>query len=52
MAEPWGVYYDNFEENWPRYNGTALYPVDNKFALAKVMAQRPAITWTNVDHDI
>ena len=20
----WGVYYENFEENWPRYNGTAL----------------------------
>ena len=23
-GEPWGVYYDNFEDNWPRYNGIAL----------------------------
>ena len=21
----WGVYHDNFEENWPWYNDTALY---------------------------
>ena len=24
-GELWGVHYENFEENWPRYNGTALY---------------------------
>ena len=24
-GELWGVYYENFEEYWPRYNGTALY---------------------------
>ena len=24
-GELWGVYYENFEENGPRYNGTALY---------------------------
>ena len=24
-GELWGVNYENFEENWPRYNGTALY---------------------------
>ena len=24
MEELWGVYYANFEENWPRYNDTAL----------------------------
>ena len=24
-GELWGVYYDNFKENWPRYNGTTLY---------------------------
>ena len=23
-GELWGVCYENFEENWPRYNGTAL----------------------------
>ena len=23
-GELWGVSYENFEENWPRYNGTAL----------------------------
>ena len=23
--ELWGVCYDNFEENWLHYNGTALY---------------------------
>ena len=23
----WGVYYENFGENWPRFNGTALYLV-------------------------
>ena len=23
-GELWGVYYENFEENGPRYNGTAL----------------------------
>ena len=21
----WGVYYENLEKNWPRYNITALY---------------------------
>ena len=26
-GELWGVYYENFEENWPRYNGTVLYCV-------------------------
>ena len=24
-GELWGVYYKEFGENWPRYNGTALY---------------------------
>ena len=24
-GELWCVYYEDFEENWPRYNGTALY---------------------------
>ena len=24
-GELWGVCCENFEENWPRYNGTALY---------------------------
>ena len=24
-GELWGVYYENFEENWPCYNGTAMY---------------------------
>ena len=24
-GELWGVCYENFEENWSRYNGTALY---------------------------
>ena len=24
-VELWGVCYENFEENLPRYNGTALY---------------------------
>ena len=23
--ELWGVCYENFEENWPCYDGTALY---------------------------
>ena len=26
-GELWGIYYEEFEENWPRYNGTALYYV-------------------------
>ena len=25
MGESWGVFCKDFEENWPRYNGTALY---------------------------
>ena len=25
MGKLWGVYYEDFEENWPCYNGTALY---------------------------
>ena len=25
MGELWGVYYKDFEENWPRFNGTALF---------------------------
>ena len=24
-GELWGVFHEYFEENWPRYNGTALY---------------------------
>ena len=24
-GELWGVYYEKFKENWPRYNDTALY---------------------------
>ena len=24
-GELWGVYRDDLGENWPRYNGTALY---------------------------
>ena len=24
-GELWGVYYENFEETWPRYNGITLY---------------------------
>ena len=24
-GEPWGVSCEDFGENWPRYNGTALY---------------------------
>ena len=24
-GELWGIYYEDFGENWPRYNGTALY---------------------------
>ena len=24
-GEIWGVFCEDFEENWPRYNGTALY---------------------------
>ena len=27
--EIWGVYYENFEENWLRYNGTAMYLCQN-----------------------
>ena len=23
-GEQWGVYYEYFEDNWPRFNGTAL----------------------------
>ena len=26
-GELWAVYYEDFDENWPRYNGTALYNV-------------------------
>ena len=26
-GELWGVCHENFEENWPHYNGTALYYV-------------------------
>ena len=26
-GELWSDYYEDFEENWPRYNGTALYIV-------------------------
>ena len=25
MGELWGVYYENFEEKWPCYNGTTLF---------------------------
>ena len=24
-SELWGVFYENFKENWPHYNGTELY---------------------------
>ena len=28
MGRPWGVFYDDFEENLLRYNGTAEYIID------------------------
>ena len=28
VGELWGVYYENFEENWPCYNGITLYYAD------------------------
>ena len=27
-CELWGVYCEDLEENWPRFNGTALYMYD------------------------
>ena len=27
MGEVWGVFCDDFGQNWPRYNGTALYDI-------------------------
>ena len=30
-GELWGVYCEDFEENWPRYNDTSLYLVSDKF---------------------
>ena len=29
-GELWGVFCEEFGENWPRYNGTALYYIDNE----------------------
>ena len=29
-GELWGAYYENLEENWQLYNGTALYLEENR----------------------
>ena len=43
-GELWGVYYENYEENWPRYNGTALYLV---FVLITIQERYDEM----IDHD-
>ena len=35
-GELWGVSYENFEENWPRLNSTALYDITCSTAIVKV----------------
>ena len=38
MAELWGVYCEEFGENWPRYNGTALYLLLYYWKLSKTLS--------------
>ena len=49
MGELCGVYYENFEENWPRYNGTALY-MDILLAQWHLSQLRPS-DWHPLDID-
>ena len=42
-GELWGVFCEDFGENWPRYNGTALYISGHGDSL------RICLTWTNAD---
>ena len=32
-GELWGIYCEDYGENWPRYNGTALYILNSKFYM-------------------
>ena len=33
MDELWGIYWEDLGENWPRYNGTALYTVKSSYVV-------------------
>ena len=43
-GELWGLYYENFEENWRRYNGTARYKLDQLNYICAVIYHHQAIT--------
>ena len=51
IGERWGVFFDNFDENWPRYNGTALYKND---CMLKGFFNRmnSALRWNTASHII
>ena len=46
-GELWGVYYENYEENWPGYNGTALYLLllTAWFTLVEHLSQQGPLPW-------
>ena len=44
-GEPWGVYYENFEENWPRYNGTRLYLVIASLSQMAITSKSHKFKW-------
>ena len=39
-GELWGVYCEDLGENWPRYNGTALYFTENRLHCDVFRAQK------------
>ena len=45
--ELWGVNYENVEENWPRYNGTALYLYNARFSAPWTIGWYPNPTITS-----
>ena len=50
-GELWGVYRENLGENWPRYNGTALYVISD-WGNCLAMNRQEAINWSNADQDV
>ena len=55
IGERWGVFFDNFDEIWPCYNGTALYKNEIDWLYAKkdfFNRMNSALRWNTASHII
>ena len=50
MSELWGVYCEDFGENWPRYNGIQLYITQYPFQTEMAVIHSYSISLLNLDY--